>query len=138
MDFVFEKINTTMEHKNHLIDIYSVGKKIHETVDCVIQPCDCSQYLDDISILIENMENRQELTDNEKDIFFDTSKKHHRAFLLFNQINKKFGAEIYQLQKDVFLTAISFQVEKIKLFFSVLNKIEKLESKLYVLEKAFV
>ena len=71
-----------MKHKNHLIDIYSVRKKIHETVDCVIQLCDCSQYLDNISVLIENMENRQELT--------------------VNQIDKKFGAEIYQLQKDVF------------------------------------
>ena len=70
--------------------------------------------------------------------FFETSKKHRKAFLLFDQINKKFGAEIYQLQKDVFLTAISFEVQKIKTYFSVLNKIEKLEGKLYVLEKAFL
>ena len=37
-----------------------------------------------------------------------------------------------------FFTAISFEVEKIKTYFSVLNKIEKLEGKLYVLEKSFV
>ena len=97
-----------------MINIYSVGKKIHDTIDCLVQPCDCSQYLDDVSSLIESMENRQELTDNGKCIFFETSRKHHRAFLLFDQINKKFGAEIYRLQKDVFLTAISFEVEKIK------------------------
>ena len=70
MDLVFEKINVSSEHKNHLIDIYSVGKKIHETVDCVVQPCNCSQYLDDVSILIESMKNSQQLTDNEKVFFF--------------------------------------------------------------------
>ena len=138
MDLVFEKLNASSEHKNHLIDIYSVGKKILDTIDCLVQPCNCSQYLDDVSILIESMKNRQELTDNEKVIFFETSKKHRRVFLLFDQINKKFGAEIYQLQKEVFLTAISFEVEKIKTYISVLNKIGKLEGKLYVLEKAFL
>ena len=102
MNLVFEKINVSSEHKNHLIDIYSIGKKIQETVDCVVQPWDYSQYLDDVSILIESMENRQQLTDNEKVNFFETSKKHCRAFLLFDQINKKLGDEIYQLQKNVF------------------------------------
>ena len=138
MDLVVENINASSEHKNHLIDIYSVRKKIHETVGCVVQPCDCSQYLDDINILIESMENTQELTENQKVIFFKRSKKHHRAFLIFDQINRKFSGEIYQFQKNVFFMAISFEVEKIKTYFSVLNKIEKLEGKLYVLEKSFV
>ena len=84
------------------------------------------------------MEKRQQLTDNEKVNFFETSKKHCRAFLLFDQINKKLGDEIYQLQKKDFFTAISFEVEKIKTYFSVLNKIEKLEQKLYVFGKAFI
>ena len=69
MDLVFEKINATMKHKNHLIDIYSVRKKIHETVDCVIQLCDCSQYLDNISVLIETMEIAKNLQSMKKKFF---------------------------------------------------------------------
>ena len=41
-------------------------------------------------------------------------------------------------KKKFFFTAIWFEVEKIKTDFFVLNKIEKLERKLYVLEKAFL
>ena len=40
--------------------------------------------------------------------------------------------------KKKFFTAISFEVEKIKTYCSVLNKIEKLERKLYVFGKAFL
>ena len=138
MDFVFEKINATMKHKNHLIDIYSVRKKIHETVDCVIQLCDCSQYLDNISVLIENMENQQELTVNEKEIFLIQVKNTKELFYFLTKLTKSLVLKFISFKKMFFLTAISFEVEKIKTFFSVLNKIEKLEEKFYVLEKAFL
>ena len=41
-------------------------------------------------------------------------------------------------KKMFFFTEISFEVEKIKTYFSVLNKIEKLEGKLHVFGKAFI
>lgn len=136
MDLVFGKIKVSSKHKNHLIDIYSVGKKIHETVDCVVQPCDCSQYLDDVSILI-SIENRQQLTDNEKVFFLKQVNNTVERFYFLIKLIKNFAMKSNSFKKKVFFTAISFEVEKIKTDFSVLNKIEKLEGKLYLLEKAF-
>ena len=34
MEFVFEKIRASSTDKNGLIDIYSVGKKVHEAILC--------------------------------------------------------------------------------------------------------
>ena len=105
-----------MEHKNHLIDIYSVGKKIHETVDCVIQPCDCSQYLDDISILIENMENRQELTDNEKDIFLIQVKNTIGLFYFLTKLIKNLVLKFISFKKMFFLQPFLLKLKKLNYF----------------------
>ena len=57
-----EKIEAAALNKTNLIEIFSVGKKIHD----VIRQC------------------RSQL-----------STKHTKSFLLYDQINKKFGDEIY-------------------------------------------
>ena len=44
----------------------------------------------------------QEKTAEESLKFFDISIKHPKTFLLFDQINKKYGAEIYQLDDNCF------------------------------------
>ena len=71
-------------------------------------------------------------------IFLKQVKNTVERFYFLIKLIKKLGDEIYQLQKKDFFTAISFEVEKIKTYFSVLNKIEKLEQKLYVFGKAFL
>ena len=65
-------------------------------------------------------------------------KKNPHSFLLFDQINKKFGVETYQLDKIYFKFAIFFEIEKIKNYLKTNADIEKLEGKLYVLSKTFV
>ena len=59
-------------------------------------------------------------------------------FFLFDQINKKFGAEIYRLDDHVFKTAIFFEAENFKSYLKTIEKIEKLEGNLYVLQKTFL
>lgn len=46
--------------------------------------------------------------------FFDISIKHPKVFLLFDQINKKYGAEIYQLDDNCFKTAVFLKLKKLK------------------------
>ena len=106
MGFIFEKINAVSSHKNHLIDIYSV-EKIHDVVDACRNLYDCLKYLQEVDNIIENMVG-QETTPEESLKFFNISVKHLKAFLLFDQINEKYGAEIYQLEDHYFKTAVFF------------------------------
>ena len=60
------------------------------------------------------------------------------SFLLYDQINKKFGREIYTLDNRTLKVAIFFDIEKIKKYLDVLNKLEKLERNLYLFSKSFL
>ena len=51
----------------------------------------------------------QETTEEENLTFLELSMKNPHSFLLFDQINKKFGAEIYQLTNRCFKLAIFFR-----------------------------
>ena len=98
---VVEKIEVVRSHKNNLIDIFSVGQKIHETINACGENCGCNRYLFEINNLLENMDG-QETTQEEKLTFLELSMKNPHSFLLFVQINQKFGVEIYQLDKVCF------------------------------------
>lgn len=56
----------------------------------------------------------QETSPEEKLIFGELSMKHPRTFLLFYQINKKIGAEIYQLNDRCLKMAILLKLKKLK------------------------
>ena len=60
----------------------------------------------------------QETTPEESLKFFNISVKHLKAFLLSDQINEKYGAEIYQLEDHYFKTAVFFflKLKKLKGF----------------------
>ena len=104
---VVEKIEVVRSHKNNLIDIFSVGQKRHETINACGANCSCNRYLFEINNLLENMDG-QETTEEEKLTFIELSMKNLHSFLLFVQINKKFGVEIYPLDKIYFKFAIFF------------------------------
>ena len=105
MEMVVEKIEEIGSHKNNLIDIFSMAQKIHEVVNSCGKNCGCCIYLSEINNLIENMD-CQETTEEEKLTFLELSMKNPHSFLLFDQINKKCGAEIYQLSNRCFKLAI--------------------------------
>ena len=58
--------------------------------------------------------------------------------MLFDQLNKKFGAEIIQLEDSCLKFAIFFEMQKIKSFFKKNDEIEKLEGQSYVISKTFL
>ena len=114
-----------------------MGQKIHKVVNICGDSCGCHAYLSEINNIIENMVG-QETSPEEKLIFHELSMKHPRTFLLFNQINKKIGAETYQLNDRCLKMAIFFEIEKIKKYLKTVDDIEKLEGNLYVLSKTFL
>ena len=74
MEFIFKKINAVGSQKNHLINIYSVGKKIYDVIDVCKNPCESPNYLQAIDNIIENMDG-QETNPEESLKFFDISIK---------------------------------------------------------------
>ena len=123
---IAEKIEAAALNKTNLIEIFSVGKKIHDVIRQCIENCCCSRYLSEFKILLENM-NGEETTNEEKMKFYQLSTKHTKSFLLYDQINKKFGDEIYQLHDNPIRVAVFFEIEKIKKYLKTFNDIEKLE-----------
>ena len=82
--------------------------------------------------------NGEQTTNEEKMKFYQPSTKHTKYFLLYNQINKIFGDEIYQLHNNPIRAAGVFEIEKIKKYLKTFNDIEKLEGYLHVLSKSFI
>ena len=107
MEFVFEKIHASSTDKNGLINIYSVGKKVNEAILCIQSPWDCSLYLGQLNLLIENMGERQTLTDEEEIAFFHLYKENKNLFLLFDQISRKKVQKFTSL-KELFFYLLFF------------------------------
>ena len=73
-----------------------MGQRVHDVIKECGENCCCSRYLSQIKNLLENIEGK-ETTHEEKLNFYELSTRHTKSFLLYDEINKKFGAEIYQL-----------------------------------------
>ena len=107
MEMIAEKVEDVALNKTDLIEIFSVGKKIHGVVRQCSENCCCSRYLSEFEILLENM-NGEETTHEEKMKFYQLLTKHTKSFLLYDQINKKFGDEICQLHDNPIRAAVFF------------------------------
>ena len=80
---VIKEIEVIGSHENNLIDIFSVGQKILETVNTCGDNCDCyNNYLTEINNLIENTAG-QETSAEEKLIFHELSIKKPAFFPTF-------------------------------------------------------
>ena len=80
----------------------------------------------------------QETTSAERAKSIELAAKHVSLFTVSDQLNKKFGAEIYNLEENSFKTAVFSEVEKVKSYLNIVGKIEKLEGHLVVLQKTFL
>ena len=136
MEYFHEKVYAVSDNKNFLLDIYSVGKKVHEEINCV-KECECLKLLNELDNIIEKMET-QELNAAERLKFIELAARHVSLFIIFDQINKKFGAEIYSIDQYCLETAIFFEVQKVKNYLNNVKKIEKLESHNLILPKPFL
>ena len=70
-------------------------------------------------------------------IFEEISLKNSNSFLLYDQINKKFGSEIFIIDQNILKTTINFEVEKIKKYLKAIETLEKLEGYIYIFSKSF-
>ena len=96
-------------------------------------------FLEKMEGIIEKMSlvllytiNTNEISEDQKSIFEEISLKNSNSFLLYDQINKKFGSEIFIIDQNVLKTAINFEVEKIKRYLKVIETLEKLEGYIYI------
>ena len=71
--------------------------------------------LNELRSLIDSI-TTNELHVNHRVNFIEISKKKLKTFLLYDQINKKFGSEIFIMNENVLKTAVKFEVEKKKVF----------------------
>ena len=58
--------------------------------------------------------------------------------MLYDQIIKKFGSEIFIISENILKTAVNFEVEKVKRYFKAVETMEKLEGYIYIFSKSFI
>ena len=137
MEMLAEKIHVVASHKNNVFDIYTVGERVHQVLDqCTGESCNCLSILQSISDLLMRIEGEETIPEQNllfQRLCFDNK----NCFLLYDQINKKFGSEIFGIEIPILRTAIYFEIEKIKNYFKILDGMEKLEGNLYVFSKSF-
>ena len=138
MEMIVEKISLVAPLKISILDIYTVGQRVQQLFDtCNGSSCNCLSFLQSINDLLMNIDG-EETTPEQNLLFHRMCIKNKNSFLLYDLINKKFGQEIYTLDNRTLKVAIFFEIEKIKKYLDVLNKLEKLEGNLYVFSKSFL
>ena len=60
------------------------------------------------------------------------------SFLLYDQMNEKFGDEIFRTDVPILKLAIKLEVDKIKRFLKAIEIAEKLDGYIYVFSKSFI
>ena len=136
MEGIFEKISLICD-KIEIIELYSTGEKVHDVYSGCNQNCECLEYLNELRNLIDSI-TTNELHVDHRINFIEISKKKLKTFLLYDQINKKFGSEIFIMDENVLKTAIKFEVDKIKRFLKAIDTMEKLEGYIYIFSKSFI
>ena len=131
MEGIFEKLSLTC-NKIKIIELYSTGEKVHDVYSDCNQNCNClEEYLNELRGLIDSI-TTNELHVNHRVNFIEISKKKLKTFLLYDQINKKFGSEIFIMNENVLKTAVKFEVEKIKRYLKAIDTMEKLKGYIYI------
>ena len=136
MEGKFEKISLICD-KIEIIELYLTGEKVHDVYSGCNQNCKCLEYLNELRNLIDSI-TTNELHVDHRINFIEISKKNLKTFLLYDQINKKFGSEIFIMNENVLKTAVKFEVEKIKRYLKAIDTREKLKGYIYIFSKSFI
>ena len=60
MEMLAEKIHLVASHKNNILDIYTVGERVHQVLDqCTGESCNCLSFLQSISDLLMRIEGEE-------------------------------------------------------------------------------
>ena len=136
MKRLFEKISLICD-KIEIIELYLTGEKVHDVYSGCNQNCKCLEYLNELRSLIDSI-TTNELHVDHRINFIEISKEKLKTFLLYDQINAKFGSEIFIMEENVLKTAIKFEVDKIKKFLKAKKKKKILEGYIYIFSKSFI
>ena len=136
MEAIIKKISSASD-KIDIMELYSVGEKIHHVINKCNQNCACVQYLTDLKKLIDTI-NTSDVPTNQKIIFEETSLKNSNSLLLYDQINKKFGSEIFIMNENILKSAVNFEFKKIKRYLKAIETMVKLEWCIYIFSKGFI
>ena len=133
MDMINEKSRQT----DALYDLFLVGKKVHEVIEnCSDDFIGCETYISELNMLV--IESASNLTDHLKTKFRQLAIKNKNFFFLFDQLNRKFGAQIFRVEVKSLTSAIFYEMEKVKSLLKKIDEIKKLEGQLYVISQAFI
>ena len=83
LEAIIEKISLVSD-KIDIIELYSVGVKIHDVINQCHQNCACPRYLIDLKNLIDTIDTNHVPKNQMK--FFEEILKNSNSFLLYDQI----------------------------------------------------
>ena len=128
---IVEKISLVAPLKISILDIYTVGQRVQQLFDtCNGSSCNCLSFLQSINDLLMNIDG-EETTPEQNLLFHRICIEDKNSFLLYDQINKKFGQEIHTLDNRTLKVTIFFEIEKIKKYLDEMRD-------LYVFSKNFL
>ena len=137
MDIFYEKIYEVSNIKKCFVDILSAGNLIHNTIECQ-RDCDVKSFLLQLKELVENIGENDVVNNTNRLKLIEIATNHLSVFVIIDQLIRKFKFGIYTLDVQTLKLAVYFEYEKMKIYMKVVNKIEKLQGQLTVLEKAFL
>ena len=106
---IVEKIALVSPLKINILDIYTVGQRVQQLVDgCNGSSWNCLSFLQSLNDLLMNIDG-EETTPEQNLLFHRICIENKNSFLLSDEVNKKFGQEIYALDNRTLKVAIFFQ-----------------------------
>lgn len=135
MESLFEKVYAVAADKSQILDVYSIGKHIHDSLDCNVENCSVGSFLTKLSDLLNNEFEMEETVRIES---IDIATKHIKVFTAIDQIAKKYDGQIFQFKNERIRVCLCYESEKIKSYFKLVNKKQDVENDLFVLEKSFL
>ena len=97
-----------------------------------------NRFLLHLKELVENIGEQDVANNTSRLKFIKIASNHLSVFVIIYQLIRKFNFGIYTLDVQTLKLAVYFEYEKMKTYMKVVNKIEKLQGQLTVLEKAFL
>ena len=137
MEFFYEKIYQVSNIKKCSVDILSAGNLVHDTIKCQ-RDCDVKSFLLKLRELVENIGEQETVSNSNRLKFIEFATNHLSVFVIIDQLIRKFNLHLYNIDTYTLKIVIYFEYEKMKSYIKVVNRTEKLQGQLTVLEKAFL
>ena len=137
MEFFSEKIYQVTYIKKCFVDILSAGNLVHDTIECQ-RDCNVKSFLLKLRELVENIGEQETVSNSNRLKFIELATNHLSVFVIIDQLIRKFNLHLYNIDTYTLKIVIYLEYEKMKSYIKVVNRTEKLQGQLTVLEKAFL